>query len=72
MTISTETLRLAMMAERYGTGDMLILGRAVRELHQQLSAPRPHWPCWPVEEDDAPGEPFDANDPDSKWDRCAI
>lgn len=20
------------------------------------------WPCWPVEEDEAPGDPFDAND----------
>lgn len=33
------------------------------------------WPCWPIEpqtEEETPDGAFDANDPDSKWDRYAI
>lgn len=62
MTISPETLRLAVMHERYGSGDAQILGRAVRDLHKQLTEKSPHWP---VEEGETPGEPFDANDDQS-------
>ena len=35
------------------------------KLSWALPKDRSEWPCWPVEEDEAPGEPFDANDENS-------